>query len=73
MADHHPSDVTRLHRWEASGAAWRVIGRTPTELVIALLTCDAGEEVDRFRSADPTLLAYVGTRDRNDAGPATSA
>jgi 3-phenylpropionate/trans-cinnamate dioxygenase ferredoxin reductase subunit len=63
--------VDRLHRWEASGATWRVVARTPTELVIALLTCDAGEEVDRFRSADPALLAYVGGRDRGDAGPGT--
>jgi hypothetical protein len=47
--------VARLRRWEDSGATWRVLSRTPTELMIALLTCDAGEEVDRFSSADPAL------------------
>ena len=62
--------VARLHRWEDSGATWRVVARTRSELVIALLTCDAGEEVDRFRSCDPALLAYVGERDRSDQGPA---
>jgi hypothetical protein len=61
--------VARLRRWEASGATWRVVARTPSELVIALLTCDAGEEVDRFHSADPNLLAYVGARDRSDQTP----
>ena len=63
--------VTRLRRWEESGATWRVVARPGSELVIALLTCDAGEEVDRMHSADPSLLAYVGGRDRSDADPAT--
>ena len=65
MADPVPP-VVRLLRWEASGATWRVVARAPSELVIALLTCDAGEEVDRFRSADPALLAHVGDRERSD-------
>ncbi|GAA0814592.1 hypothetical protein [Spirilliplanes yamanashiensis] len=58
--------VDRLRRWEESGAAWRVLARTPGELVIALLSCDAGEEVDRLRSADPALRRYVGDRERHD-------
>jgi hypothetical protein len=33
---------------------------------IALLTCDAGEEAGRLRSADPALLDYIGSRDRSD-------
>jgi hypothetical protein len=28
-------------------------------VTIALLRCDGGEEVDRFTSDDPRLLAYV--------------
>ena len=60
------SPVARLRRWEDSGAAWKVIARSPESVVVALLTCDAGEEVDRLHSGDPALLTYIGTRDRND-------
>ncbi len=60
------SPVARLRRWEDSGAAWRVIARSPDAVVVALLTCDAGEEVDRLHSADPALRAYVGDRQRSD-------
>jgi uncharacterized protein len=59
-------DVARLRRWEGSGAIWRVLTRTTTEVEIAFLTCDAGEQVDRFRSADPALLAYVDSRGADD-------
>jgi hypothetical protein len=58
--------VGRLRRWEDSGATWEVVLRSPDGLVIALLTCDLGEEVDRFRSDDPELIGYVGDRDRSD-------
>lgn len=59
-------DVVKLVRWVDSGATWRVLARTPDLLEIALCSCDAGEEVDRFSSADPCLRAYVGDRDRSD-------
>jgi hypothetical protein len=58
--------VERLRRWELSGASWEVVARSREGLVIALLTCDLGEEVDRLRSADPALVSYVGERDRSD-------
>lgn len=54
--------VEELRRWEDSGAHWEVLTRTATRITIALLRCDGGEEVDRFSSADPALLAYVGER-----------
>jgi hypothetical protein len=60
--------VTDLRRWADSGAIWQVIARTAGGIEVALLTCDAGEEVARLRSADPELLAYVGDRDRSDQG-----
>ena len=65
-----PEPVEVLRRWEASGAVWEVLAENGQELTIALLTCDAGEEMGRVRSADPELKAYVGSRRRSDdAGP----
>jgi hypothetical protein len=57
--------LARLRRWEESGATWRVIVRTGEDVEIALLSCDAGEEMDRLRSADAELLEYV---DRAEPG-----
>jgi hypothetical protein len=65
--------VARLRRWEESGATWRVVSRTRQGLIVALLTCEAGEEVDRLHSAEPALLAYVGTRARSDEPPPRAA
>jgi hypothetical protein len=42
-----------------AGATWQVVSRTARAVTIALLRCDGGEEVDRFTSDDPRLLAYV--------------
>jgi hypothetical protein len=56
-------ELARLRRCEDAGATWRVIVRTPEGVEIALLTCDAGEEMDRLRSADPDLLDYLDDRD----------
>lgn len=58
--------LAHLRRWEDSGATWRVVVRTPDSVEIALLTCDAGEEVDRLRSSDPALLDHVGDRDDSE-------
>jgi len=54
--------VAELQRWEDAGAAWEVISRTNTSVTIGLLRCDGGEEVDRFTSTDPHLLAFIGNR-----------
>ncbi len=54
--------VEKLRRWEESGAVWRVRSRTGATVVVALLTCSAGEEVDRLTSSDPDLLAFVAHR-----------
>ena len=54
--------VAELHRWEDSGAVWRVISMTRPAVTIALLRCDGGEEVDRFTSDDPNLLEFIGDR-----------
>ena len=55
-------DLEALRRWEAAGATWRVLGDGSDVLDIALLSCDAGEQVGRLRSAEPDLRAYVGSR-----------
>ena len=54
--------VQVLRRWAASGAIWRVVGRTSARLEIVLLTCTGAEEMGRLTSSDPALLAYVGDR-----------
>jgi hypothetical protein len=54
------SDLIRaLDDWARSGAVWRVVARRPSGATVALLRCDAGEEVDRITSSDPTWLAYL--------------
>lgn len=57
--------VAVLRRWENAGAHWAVIERRRDAVTIALLRCDGGEEVERFTSADPALLAFL--KDRGDA------
>ncbi|MDN4518540.1 hypothetical protein JN086_09595 [Mycolicibacterium austroafricanum] len=54
--------VAELERWEDAGAVWRVIGRNASSVTVALLRCDGGEEVGRFTSTDPRLLAFIGDR-----------
>jgi len=57
--------LARLRRWEESGATWRVLVRTPESVELALLTCDAGEEVDRLRSGDRAVLDHVAAREED--------
>ena len=57
--------IAELQRWADSGGMWQVISRTPGRVTIALLRCDAGEEVDRFTSEDPRLLDFLGDRTGN--------
>lgn len=59
-------DLDALRRWETSGATWQVLGREMGAVDIALLTCDAGEQVGRLRSDEADVLAYVGDRRRSD-------
>jgi hypothetical protein len=54
--------VAELQRWQDSGAVWEVISRKGAMVTIGLLRCDGGEEVDRFTSDDPHLLAFIGDR-----------
>jgi len=63
---HDDADVARLQRWQESGGRWRVLTRATDTVVIALLTCDIGEEVDRLSGTGPALLAYLGDRDNSE-------
>ena len=46
--------------------AWRVLHRHPTTVTVALLRCDAGEEVDRISSGHRAWLTYLADRDSNE-------
>lgn len=59
-------DLARLRRWEDSGALWQVVRRHPDGLEIALLTCDAGEEMGRLRTFARDVHEHVGDRRRSD-------
>lgn len=41
---------------------WEVLVRKSDSVTVALLRCDGGEEMDRFTSDDPRLLAFIGDR-----------
>jgi hypothetical protein len=62
------ADLDVLRRWEDGGAAWRVLARGPDAVDIALLTCDAGEQVGRLRSSEPDVREHIGSRERSDEG-----
>ncbi|ORB63997.1 hypothetical protein [Mycolicibacterium tusciae] len=58
--------VAELQRWQDSGALWEVLARKSGSVTVALLRCDGGEEMDRFTSDDPRLLAFIGDRRSSD-------
>lgn len=58
--------VDVLRRWQESGAVWRVLARTPSKATVALCRCDDGEEVERFTTSDPGLLAFLGNRNSSE-------
>ena len=68
--------VETLRRWQAAGGNWRVMSRTSSGVTVALLTCDAGEEVDTLTLEDAEVLHYIGARassedlPRESVGPA---
>ena len=58
--------IGSLHDWERSGAVWRLVDIRTSEATVALLRCDAGEEVDRITSGDPQWLEYLRTRSSSE-------
>lgn len=57
MVSDDPVEI--LRRWTDAGAHWVRLGSAGDAVTIGLYRCDGGEEVDRFTSSDPRLLAYV--------------
>ncbi|GEE03323.1 hypothetical protein nbrc107696_37690 [Gordonia spumicola] len=55
-------DLERLRRWEDAGAQWEVAALRTGSATISLLRCDGGEEVDRFVTSDPRVLALCRER-----------
>ncbi len=57
-----------LRRWEESGGVWRVVLRAPGRLELELLTCDAGEVMQRLTAAppDPALERHLAGREASD-------
>ena len=58
--------VGALVRWQVSGGVWRVLDRRPSAVTVALLRCDAGEEVERITSGHPAWLTFLADREGND-------
>ncbi|MFD6394572.1 hypothetical protein [Nocardia sp. NPDC060259] len=54
--------VETLRRWQDSGAIWRVLAHRADSVTVGLFECTGGQEVDRFTSADPALLRFLGER-----------
>ena len=57
-----------LRRWRDSGGTWRVLARHGDTVTVALLTCDAGEEVDRITATDPLLVRLLDEFDDEQRG-----
>jgi hypothetical protein len=55
--------LDELLRWVGSGGTVHVVARHAGAVEIALLTCSGGEEMARFRSTEPDLLAYLDEAD----------
>ena len=53
------ADLAVLLRWQASGAPWRIYAQSDQSVTISLCDCVTEQEVERFVSSDPQLLAYL--------------
>ena len=50
--------IDELERWVLFGARWRVIHLSDEQAAVDLCTC-AGAPLERRRSDDPALIAYL--------------
>jgi hypothetical protein len=54
-------DVRVLQRWVDAGGLVRVVGRHADGVTVSMLSCTAGEEVDRLTSTDPAVPRWLAT------------
>ena len=59
FVDQPSADLERILRWERAGGEWDVLDDTGSRVTVALLRCDAGEEIDRFSSAEDDVRRHV--------------
>lgn len=59
-----PVTTEELRDWREHGAIWRPVELDDEHVVIDLCTC-SGEPMERVRSKDPKLIAYVRTHREN--------
>ncbi|WP_183100602.1 hypothetical protein [Nocardioides pelophilus] len=52
-------DLERLLRWESAGGTWELVGSRSDGIELDLLTCARDEVMERLRSDEPDLRAYV--------------
>jgi hypothetical protein len=51
-------EIEQLERWVLFGASWNVVQISDALVVVDLVTC-MGEQVERRRSDDPSVIDYV--------------
>ncbi|MCL2541198.1 MAG: asparaginase [Nocardioidaceae bacterium] len=56
-------DLERILRWERQGGEWQVLTTGADAVTVALMRCDAGEEIDRLTSSAPDVLRHVAGAD----------
>ncbi|MFT3715440.1 MAG: hypothetical protein QM774_05685 [Gordonia sp. (in: high G+C Gram-positive bacteria)] len=56
-------DLERVQRWVASGGHVRMSAARDDATVITLITCDGGEEMDRFVTRDPSIVSWCEQHD----------
>ncbi len=49
-----------------AGGVWRVVSRSAGRVDVALLRCDAGEEMQRLSSSDQRVPDFIGGRSGSD-------
>ncbi len=55
-----------LLRWEDAGGTWQVTALSASHASVSLCRCDGGEEVERFTSSEPELVAFLAGRSSSD-------
>jgi hypothetical protein len=52
-------EIERLTRWAAHGGTCQLVELDAGRADVVLCRCDGGEEVERFTTLDPAVMAWV--------------